>query len=169
MTKEEFGTFCNEFCAVFPSFGNWFQKLPDRGKHTAEAWYTAFRKVGLDVARKLLPLMRDDSDQYPPLDKYDYEDFPRHIPKMCRRWKYDQEENAKNKSGHKPWMKGVFDIVRQTDPVMSRELKRLTNAMEARIGHPLPIRQSDEITPKQLCDAALRDIGGFDFDTHNEG
>ena len=164
MTSSQFAEFVKAFRVVFPSFDRWASRLDDQAA-TLRAWYPAFADVDFETAQRIIPLMRDEAVGYEPMEATHFEDFPRVLPRYCRKWEYTtstyrQEEERRQTEGT---YEGAFQHVTEGDAVMSSEFQRLTKEMERILGHSLPVRDGDDWTPKQLCDAALHNLGGVNI------
>ena len=119
MTKANFLHFLEQFNAVFPDFGKWWNSLPN-GAKTAEQWHQAFLTIELDDALRIIPLMRDSYGTYEPLAKWDYERLPSIIPRYVRKFLFENQAPEP-----KPHYEGAFKHVTEDDATMAKEFKRL--------------------------------------------
>lgn len=127
MTKAEFTQLIEYFGSVFPSFGNWFQRLPKRSA-TLAGWYEPFEQLELVDCQRVVPLMRDEAHGYAPLEAVSFERFPTVIPRYARKWRFDNAE-AKLRVD-KPHYEGAFTHVTERDATCVREFTRLMEAHE---------------------------------------
>ena len=156
MTRNEMQELLRQFGATFPNFQRWFSKLEDPAA-TAEAWFPSFENVSLLTCQRIIPLMRDEVATYEPLAAFDYENFPRKLPRYARRWEY--EEQKRNKPPEEPVdHRGAWIEATEGNPVMSEEFRWLLSAQQS------ILRERPSLLPKELNEAALRMIGGIQLE-----